>query len=77
MKNCFVTKYFYSVKFLDKLESVVDYHSTCRILDLIWIAVACAIQIHVTEKQIEFSQIENGNNNLLKVWYCFYKWCGW
>ncbi|GBB89767.1 hypothetical protein RclHR1_16570002 [Rhizophagus clarus] len=54
------------VKFLDKLESVVDYHSTCKVLDLTWIAVACAIQIHVIEKQIENSQIEGGDNNLLK-----------
>ena len=27
------------VKFLDKLEQVVDYRSTCRVLDLIWGAV--------------------------------------
>ncbi|RHZ84801.1 hypothetical protein Glove_74g102 [Diversispora epigaea] len=27
------------VKFLDKLEQVVDYRSTCRVLDLIWSAV--------------------------------------
>ena len=65
------------VKFLDKLESVVDYRSTCRVLDLIWVAIACAIQIYITKKQIEFSQIEEENNDLLKVWYCFYKWCGW
>ncbi|PKK57315.1 hypothetical protein RhiirC2_826194 [Rhizophagus irregularis] len=65
------------VKFLDKLESVVDYRSTCRVLDLIWVAITCAIHIHITKKQIEISQIEEGNNDLLKVWYCFYKWCGW
>jgi hypothetical protein len=65
------------VKFLDKLESVVNYRSTCRVLDLIWLAVACAIHIHITKKQIEISQIEEKNNDLLKVWHCFYKWCGW
>jgi len=43
------------VKFLDKLESVVNYHFTCRVLDLIWLAVACAIHIHITEKQIDIS----------------------
>ena len=55
------------VKFLDKLELVVDYHSTCRVLDLIWAAVACAIQIYITEKQINILQIEEENNDLLKV----------
>jgi len=65
------------VKFLDKLESVVDYRSTCRVLDLIWVAVACAIQIYTTKNQIEFSQIKELDNDLLKVWYCFYRWCGW
>ena len=65
------------VKFLDKLESVVDYRSTCKVLDLIWLAVACAIYICITEKQIEISQIEEENNDLLKVWYCFYKWYDW
>ncbi len=38
------------IKFLDKLESVVDYRFICRVLDLIWLAVACAIHIHITEK---------------------------
>jgi len=27
------------VKFLDKLNKVVDYHSTVRVLELIWCAV--------------------------------------
>ncbi|RIA89701.1 hypothetical protein C1645_738443 [Glomus cerebriforme] len=65
------------VKFLYKLESVVDYRSKCRVLDLIWVAVACAIQIYTTKNQIEFSQINELDNDLLKVWYYFYKWCGW
>ena len=34
---------FLEVTFLDKLEQVVDYRSTCRVLDLIWTAVRCSI----------------------------------
>ena len=63
------------VKFLDKLELVVDYRSTCRVLDLIWLAVACAIHIYITKKQINILQIEEEDNDLLKIWYHFYKWC--
>ncbi|RIA87430.1 hypothetical protein C1645_827802 [Glomus cerebriforme] len=34
---------FLGVKFLEKLESVVDYRSTVRVLELIWTSVALAI----------------------------------
>ena len=34
-------------KFLDKLEAVVDYRSTCRVLKMIWFVVGVAIHIHL------------------------------
>jgi hypothetical protein len=46
------------VRFLDKFESVVDYRSTARVLDLIWVAVGIAINIYITEKK----------NRLMKYW---------
>ena len=61
------------VKFLDKLELVVDYCSTCRVLDLIWLTVACAIHIYITKKKINILQIEEEDNDLLKILYHFYK----
>jgi len=58
------------VRFLDKFESAVDYRSTARVLDLIWVAVGIAINIYITKKGILFSEIMNteGNNHIfLKV----------
>ncbi|GES79528.1 hypothetical protein GLOIN_2v1480545 [Rhizophagus clarus] len=34
------------VRFLDKFESVVDYRSTARVLDLLWVAVGISISIY-------------------------------
>ncbi|RHZ50930.1 hypothetical protein Glove_487g10 [Diversispora epigaea] len=62
------------VVFLDKLEKIVDYRSTCRILDLIWIAVGSAIHIYIKKKNLNFNNIMDMENNLLKTWFCFYKW---
>ena len=55
------------VKFLDKLELVVDYRSTCHVLDLIWIAISCSIKIYCIKNIIIFNQIENGTKCLLKI----------
>ncbi|RHZ55596.1 hypothetical protein Glove_413g5 [Diversispora epigaea] len=43
------------VRFLDKLESVVDYRLTVRVLELIWVVVGIAIHIYLkkTNKKIE------------------------
>ena len=65
------------VVFLDKLEKVVDYRSTCRILDLIWIAVGSAIHIYTKKNNLNFNNIMDTENNLLKTWFCFYKWTGY
>jgi len=37
---------------LEKLESVVDYRSTVRVLELIWTAVAIAIRIYIKKKKL-------------------------
>ncbi|CAB4407227.1 unnamed protein product [Rhizophagus irregularis] len=42
----------FGVKYLDKLEKVVDYQATCH-------------------------DIENENNNIFKVWYCYFCWAGY
>ena len=61
------------VVFLDKLEKVVDYRSTCRVLDLIWVAIGSAIHIHISKNNLELEAIMNLENNLLKTWFCFYR----
>ncbi|RGB28322.1 hypothetical protein C1646_767971 [Rhizophagus diaphanus] len=57
------------VHFLDKFESAVDYRSTARVLDLIWVAVGIAINIFIVKKEILFSEIMDSeeNNYGLKV----------
>ncbi|UZO13151.1 uncharacterized protein OCT59_004656 [Rhizophagus irregularis] len=35
------------VKFLDKFAAVIDYRSTRRVLELIWVAVGAAINIYL------------------------------
>jgi len=62
------------VKFLDKLEQVADYRSTCRVLDLIWNAVGCALYIYSKKNNIDFNTIMEKDNDLVKVWYCFFEW---
>ncbi|UZO07800.1 uncharacterized protein OCT59_028074 [Rhizophagus irregularis] len=67
------------VRFLDKLEIVVDYRSTARVLDLLWVAVGIAINIYINLKKINFSEILDGKNDThicLKVWYLYYRWAG-
>jgi hypothetical protein len=51
------------VRFLDKFESAVDYRSTARVLDLIWVAVGTAINIYITKKEILLSEIINYEEN--------------
>ncbi|PKC70635.1 hypothetical protein RhiirA1_454521 [Rhizophagus irregularis] len=65
---------FLGVKFLDKLEQVADYRSTCRVLDLLWGAVGCALNIYAKKNNFNFEDIIKKDNNLLKVWYYFFKW---
>src|SRR5436190_21490791 len=51
------------VRFLDKFESVIDYRSTARVLDLLWIAIGISINIYITKKEILFSEIMNSEEN--------------
>ena len=56
------------VHFLDKFEAAVDYHSTARVLDLLWVSVGVAINIHITKKGISFFEIMECENHIcLKV----------
>ena len=51
------------VRFLDKFEISVDYRSTARVLDLIWVAVGVAINIYITKKELLFSEIMDGDKD--------------
>jgi len=46
------------VRFLDKFESVIDYRSTARVLDLLWVTVGISINIYI--KKIYISLRNNG-----------------
>jgi len=62
------------VRFLDKFETAVDYRSTARVLDLLWVAVGIAINIYIKKKGIPFSTImdnENGTHICLKVYFYY------
>ena len=65
------------VKFLDKLDKVVDYRSTVRILELIWSAVIIAIRIYLKSNNLHKFNVMNsdsGANIVLKIWYLYYQW---
>jgi hypothetical protein len=64
------------VRFLDKLQAVVDYRSTRRVLELIWVAVGIAIHIYAKKKNINIENIptEPDENICVKVWYFYYKY---
>ena len=67
------------MRFLDKFEAAVDYRSTAKVLDLLWIAVGIAINIYITSKEISFAEIMDGKNDTnicLKIWYLYYRWTG-
>src|SRR5436853_5530466 len=51
------------VRFLDKFELAVDYRSTARVLDLIWVAVGVAINIYITKKELLFSEIMDSDKD--------------
>jgi len=55
------------VFYLNKLEKVVDYLATCHILELIWAAVGIAINRYLNNKNKKMDDIENDENNILKV----------
>ncbi|RHZ48694.1 hypothetical protein Glove_543g58 [Diversispora epigaea] len=66
-----------SVKFLNKLNKVIDYRLTVRILELIWYTVAISIHIYTKKNNINMHNIMNSNsraNNILKIWYLYYHW---
>ncbi|PKB96693.1 hypothetical protein RhiirA5_506875 [Rhizophagus irregularis] len=65
------------VKFLDKLDKIVDYRSTVRVLELIWCAVTISIRIYMKKTNLNKYNIMDSNsgaNNILRIWYLYYKW---
>jgi hypothetical protein len=48
------------VRFLDKLQAVVDYRSTRRVLELIWVAVGIAIQIYTKKRILTLRTLQLG-----------------
>jgi len=64
-------------KYLDKLEAVVDYRSTYRVLEMIWFVVGVALHIYLKQYNKTIEQIINEDNNLLKTWLFYFKWTGW
>ena len=58
------------VKFLDKLDKVVDYRSTVRVLELIWSAVIIAIRIYLKNNNLHKCNVMNSDsdtNTILKI----------
>ncbi|GES84646.1 hypothetical protein GLOIN_2v1482460 [Rhizophagus clarus] len=51
------------VCFLDKFEAAVDYRSTARVLDLLWVAVGIAINIYIKKIGISLSDIMDDEND--------------
>jgi hypothetical protein len=65
------------VKFLDKLDKIVNYRSTVRVLELIWCAVTISIRIYMKKKNLNKYNITDSNsgaNSILRIWYLYYKW---
>ncbi|RHZ71229.1 hypothetical protein Glove_261g9 [Diversispora epigaea] len=63
------------VKFLDKLEKVVDYRATVRIIELICVSVGIALQIHLKSKNLNKNNIWDEKYEefqILKIWYSWY-----
>ncbi len=69
------------VRYLDKLEKVVDYSATFRVLELIWVAVGIAIIQYLKNKNMTMKDIEyyegNDNKKIIKVWYYYFCWTGY
>ena len=65
------------VRYLEKFEHVVDYRATCRVLELIWVAVGIALRQHVKREKKTMNEILNSNNYLIKIWYLFFRWTGY
>ncbi|PKB95400.1 hypothetical protein RhiirA5_436792 [Rhizophagus irregularis] len=65
------------VKFLDKFAAVIDYRSTRRVLELIWVAVGAAINIYLQKSKIKIEEIlfcPANEKICLRIWYLYYEW---
>ncbi|CAG8666759.1 1339_t:CDS:2 [Cetraspora pellucida] len=54
------------IQYLDKFEHAIDYQTTCRVLEIIWIAVEIVLYQYVKDKGNSMHDILKGNNNLIK-----------
>ncbi|PKB97035.1 hypothetical protein RhiirA5_431437 [Rhizophagus irregularis] len=65
------------VKFLDKFAAIIDYRSTRRVLELIWVAVGAAINIYLQKNKIKIEEILSCSTNkriCIRIWYLYYEW---
>ena len=51
------------VRFLDKFEAIVNYRSTARVLDLVWVAVGIAINIYIKKNGMPLLEIMNDEDD--------------
>ncbi|EXX72770.1 hypothetical protein GLOIN_2v1761305 [Rhizophagus irregularis DAOM 181602=DAOM 197198] len=59
------------------LNAIVDYRSTRRILELVWVATGIAIHIYAKIKNIGIEEILTGptdQNICIKAWYFYYQY---
>src|SRR6185369_9675693 len=64
------------VCYFDRLEKVIDYSATCRVLELMWIAVRTAINLYLKTKNETLNDILTSDNKVLRVWHLFFIWAG-
>lgn len=65
------------VRHIEKWEKMVDYNAASRVMTLIWGSVGIAIHRYIKEKNQTLDDIMSGSNNVLKVWYLFFRWCSY
>jgi len=55
----------------------VDYRVTSHVIELIWGAVGMVLCQHVKSHGGEMHDILTGDNQVMKVWYLFFRWTGY
>src|SRR5207244_11005341 len=62
------------VQFLEKLESNVEYRSTCNVLEMIWASTGIAIHRYLMQRKMKIEDLMKEDNDLVKVWFLYFKW---
>jgi hypothetical protein len=66
---------FLGAKFLSNFQKVVDYRATCKVLELIWVAIGISLQIYSSKHQTSIDNLlKNSTNKILKAWILYWKW---